>query len=334
MTALRIATRRSDLAMAQAGIVRLLLKEQGRDAVLLPVDTLVTRRGSRAGPAPARTDRSTPRSSTSFGPAKRPRGALRQGPPRGRPGGPRDRCRSERGDPRDVLVAGDGAYFDGDGPRRGARVGTSSLRRAAQLRATFPGVEIVDLHGNVPTRLRKLHRRRRPGRRGPGGGRARPARSLHPTRLKPLPVDVAGARARTGNPRDPVPHRRPAAASGLVGARARRVGHHPARRARANARARRRLQPTPRRVRPGHGDVIHLAACVATPDGSRVVRATSRQRTQSRPRRASPPSSSTSSAGRDPGRRSRSMTATGPLAGRTILVTRPVDRAELVGQPT
>jgi hydroxymethylbilane synthase len=35
-------------------------------------------------------------------------------------------------------------------------VGTSSLRRAAQLRARFPGVDVVDLRGNVTTRLRRL----------------------------------------------------------------------------------------------------------------------------------------------------------------------------------
>ncbi len=38
----------------------------------------------------------------------------------------------------------------------GARVGTSSLRRAAQLRAARADVEVVELHGNVDTRLRKL----------------------------------------------------------------------------------------------------------------------------------------------------------------------------------
>ena len=38
----------------------------------------------------------------------------------------------------------------------GARVGTSSLRRAAQLRALRPDLEIVALRGNVDTRLRKL----------------------------------------------------------------------------------------------------------------------------------------------------------------------------------
>jgi hypothetical protein len=62
----------------------------------------------------------------------------------------------ERADARDVLVAADPAFL-GDGlPRGGARVGTSSLRRAAQLRAMAPDIGIVDLRGNVPTRIRKV----------------------------------------------------------------------------------------------------------------------------------------------------------------------------------
>jgi hydroxymethylbilane synthase len=40
--------------------------------------------------------------------------------------------------------------------RTGARVGTSSLRRAAQLRAARDDIEVVELRGNVDTRLRKL----------------------------------------------------------------------------------------------------------------------------------------------------------------------------------
>ena len=39
---------------------------------------------------------------------------------------------------------------------QGARVGTASLRRAAQVRAVRPDLEIVELRGNVDTRLRKL----------------------------------------------------------------------------------------------------------------------------------------------------------------------------------
>jgi hydroxymethylbilane synthase len=38
----------------------------------------------------------------------------------------------------------------------GSRVGTSSLRRRAQLLAARPDLEVVDLHGNVDTRLRRL----------------------------------------------------------------------------------------------------------------------------------------------------------------------------------
>jgi hydroxymethylbilane synthase len=40
--------------------------------------------------------------------------------------------------------------------KAGARVGTSSLRRAAQIRAVRPDVEVVEIRGNVDTRLRKL----------------------------------------------------------------------------------------------------------------------------------------------------------------------------------
>ena len=62
----------------------------------------------------------------------------------------------ERDDPRDVLVAGPGATLAS--LPAGARIGTSSLRRRAQLAATRPDVEIVDIRGNVPTRLEKVWR--------------------------------------------------------------------------------------------------------------------------------------------------------------------------------
>lgn len=59
-----------------------------------------------------------------------------------------------RADPRDVLVANDGLTLQRMPP--GAKVGTSSLRRKAQLLAEWPTLEIVELHGNVGTRLRRL----------------------------------------------------------------------------------------------------------------------------------------------------------------------------------
>ncbi|MCB9645854.1 MAG: hydroxymethylbilane synthase [Deltaproteobacteria bacterium] len=59
-----------------------------------------------------------------------------------------------REDPRDALVSLKG-YTMADLPK-GAKVGTSSLRRAAQLLRRRPDVQIVPIRGNVQTRLRKL----------------------------------------------------------------------------------------------------------------------------------------------------------------------------------
>ena len=59
----------------------------------------------------------------------------------------------ERVDPRDALVSGAGYTLDT--LPQGARVGTSSLRRIAQVRSLRPDVEIVDVRGNLDTRMRK-----------------------------------------------------------------------------------------------------------------------------------------------------------------------------------
>jgi hydroxymethylbilane synthase len=61
----------------------------------------------------------------------------------------------ERADPRDALVLRGGAGGLSSLPS-GARVGTSSLRRQAQLLAVRPDLHVADLRGNVDTRLRKL----------------------------------------------------------------------------------------------------------------------------------------------------------------------------------
>jgi hydroxymethylbilane synthase len=62
-----------------------------------------------------------------------------------------------REDPRDVLIANSvtGATSIADLPR-GSRIGTSSLRRRAQLLALREDIEVVALRGNVPTRIRKV----------------------------------------------------------------------------------------------------------------------------------------------------------------------------------
>jgi hydroxymethylbilane synthase len=61
-------------------------------------------------------------------------------------------CRRE--DVRDCLVAANGATLAN--LRQGARIGTGSLRRQAQLRHIRPDLDVRDLRGNVDTRLRKV----------------------------------------------------------------------------------------------------------------------------------------------------------------------------------
>ncbi|HVW26811.1 MAG TPA: hydroxymethylbilane synthase [Polyangiaceae bacterium] len=58
-----------------------------------------------------------------------------------------------REDPRDVVVTREGCAFEE--LRAGAKVGTSSLRRATLLRALRPDLTYVPIRGNVDTRLRK-----------------------------------------------------------------------------------------------------------------------------------------------------------------------------------
>jgi len=60
----------------------------------------------------------------------------------------------ERADAADAFISSRYTRFD-ELPQ-GARVGTSSLRRQAQLRALRPDLQLIDLRGNVNTRIAKL----------------------------------------------------------------------------------------------------------------------------------------------------------------------------------
>ena len=60
----------------------------------------------------------------------------------------------EREDPRDALLTRDGS--DLSSLPKGARIGTSSLRRRAFLAHVRPDLQHMELRGNVPTRVRKL----------------------------------------------------------------------------------------------------------------------------------------------------------------------------------
>jgi hydroxymethylbilane synthase len=108
-----------------------------------------------------------------------------------------------RADPLDVVV-GERRLDD---VREGARVGTSALRRRAQLLAARADLDVVDLRGNVDTRLRKLAAGEadvlvlaaagleRLGRRGEAGG------ALDGPLFVPAPGQgVIAVQARTGTP--------------------------------------------------------------------------------------------------------------------------------------
>ncbi len=60
----------------------------------------------------------------------------------------------ERENPFDVLISKDGNLLTDY--KKGAKVGTSSLRRASQIRNANPDVTIADIRGNLDTRIKKL----------------------------------------------------------------------------------------------------------------------------------------------------------------------------------
>lgn len=67
-------------------------------------------------------------------------------------------CVTKREDPRDVVVfpaRHEGRYEKLADLPAGAVVGTSSIRRAAQLRSKYPGLVFKDIRGNIDTRVRK-----------------------------------------------------------------------------------------------------------------------------------------------------------------------------------
>ncbi|MBI1378942.1 MAG: hydroxymethylbilane synthase [Frankiales bacterium] len=156
MTAVRVATRSSLLARTQSALVAdALAARMGSPVELVPV----TSQGD--------ADRSTPLAA--FGGVGVFVAAVRQAVlrgdadvavhslkdlPTGTAPGLVLAAVPVREDPRDVLVARDGATLDRLRP--GARVGTGSPRRAAQLLARRPDLDVVGLRGNVDTRLRAV----------------------------------------------------------------------------------------------------------------------------------------------------------------------------------
>lgn len=151
MSALRIATRRSALALAQADEIAGLLSTSGFRSEVVPMSTSgdegMDATGSPAGRKGLWVDRIVDAlragevdlavHSAKDLPAEDPEGVVIAAVP-------------ARADPLDALI-GRLEHL-----RPGMVVGTSSLRRRAQLLAGFPGMAVTEIRGNVDTRLRKL----------------------------------------------------------------------------------------------------------------------------------------------------------------------------------
>jgi len=178
----------------------------------------------------------------------------------------------ERVDPRDVFIGKDGTPIDALPP--GSQIATSSLRRQSILKSLYPGLEFVEMKGNLDTRLKKL--------RAPG------------SKLAGLIVAAAGVRRLYPDgsiPVQPLQADRvvPAAGQGVLALQIRDNDeamkkilapiHHPA--TAACVEAERELQ---RRLEGGcqvplgcyaeaTGDVLKLSACLGTVDGRVVLRA-------------------------------------------------------------
>ena len=154
MSVLRLGTRRSALAKAQAGgVAATIVATLGRDVELVEITT----EGDRSDTAVARLG-----GTGVFVTALRE--ALRAGEIdlavhsyKDLPTAPDDALAivavPPREDPRDVLCSPAGLTL-GELPS-GAKVGTGSPRRAAQLLALGLGLEVVPIRGNVDTRLKK-----------------------------------------------------------------------------------------------------------------------------------------------------------------------------------
>ncbi|MFL5737925.1 MAG: hydroxymethylbilane synthase [Actinomycetota bacterium] len=145
---LRIGTRRSRLALAQALEVETMLAATGVETEIAPIVTSGDR-GAPAGPAGVkglfvseivsalqRGEIDVAVHSAKDLPAEEPDGVVVAAVP-------------QRLDPRDVLVHREERWS-------GGTIGTSSIRRSAQLARSRPGATVVDLRGNVDTRLAKL----------------------------------------------------------------------------------------------------------------------------------------------------------------------------------
>jgi hydroxymethylbilane synthase len=179
--AIRIGTRRSRLAMAQAEEVAYHLALLGVETELVPMQTAGDRRegpfakGGLKGTFVAEIVQALQRGDVDLAvhsakdlPSDDPDGVVVAAVP-------------ERADPFDVLVSRGGAL------EAGAVVGTSSLRRQAQLRRSRPELAVREIRGNVDSRLARLDRGELDGLVLAAAGLAR--LGLQPGHAVPFPLE-------------------------------------------------------------------------------------------------------------------------------------------------
>ena len=155
---LRIGTRASELALRQARLVQAALAAHGLESELVTYKTLGDKRLDEALSAIGAKGLFTKELETALlkGKIDLAVHSLKDLPTES-PAGLVVAAVLEREDPRDALVV-NGRILAGslDDLPPGSRIGTSSLRRRAQLLAARPDLEVAELRGNVPTRLMKV----------------------------------------------------------------------------------------------------------------------------------------------------------------------------------
>lgn len=158
MTIIRIGTRTSELALRQARMVQAALTAQGLESELVTYKTVGDKRLNESLSSIGAKGLFTKELETGLLKRKIDVAvhSLKDLPTES-PHGLVVAAVLEREDPRDALVVNGRILAESlDDLPRGSRVGTSSLRRRAQLLATRPDLEVAELRGNVPTRLKKV----------------------------------------------------------------------------------------------------------------------------------------------------------------------------------
>jgi hydroxymethylbilane synthase len=158
MTTIRIGTRTSELALRQARMVQAALSARGLESELVTYKTVGDKRLNESLSSIGAKGLFTKELETGLLKRKIDIAvhSLKDLPTES-PDGLLVAAVLEREDPRDALVVNGRILAESlDDLPPGSRVGTSSLRRRAQLLSARPDLEVAELRGNVPTRLKKV----------------------------------------------------------------------------------------------------------------------------------------------------------------------------------